>query len=328
MDDFRSGTVDLAHPALGSRVVFASDDFFAPKERLISPEEAVFIPGKYDDHGKWMDGWESRRRRNTGHDFCIVRLGAAGTVRGVDIDTSHFTGNFPPAASIEACVSDSEIPPDGTVWTEIVPFAALAGNSHHLLPAVAAGPWTHVKLHIFPDGGVARLRIYGRVHVDWSKREVGTPVDLASALSGARPVACNDEHFGRLVNLTWPGRAATMGEGWETRRRRTPGNDWGILELGTSGTIECLVVDTAHFKGNYPDRVSIQAGGPDPLPDAALVAQSMFWPVLLDEQKLEMDREHVFDTQIKKHGPVRYLRINVIPDGGISRLHAIGKPVR
>lgn len=322
--DFATGTIDLCHPALGTRVIYATDEFFAPKERMIAPGEPVFIPDKYDDHGKWMDGWESRRRRDSGHDHCIVRLGCTGHIAGVDIDTRHFTGNYPPAASIEACIWDDEMPPAQMVWTSILPMAELGGDRRNLFAVSTAGPWTHLRLNIYPDGGVARLRAYGRVARHWTPEDRSKPVDLASALNGARPVACNDEHYGKLANILWPGHAANMSEGWETRRRRVPGHDWGIIELGAPGRISKIIVDTAHFKGNYPDLCSIQAIGPAALPDAALIAQSNFWPLLLDEQKLGMDREHSFEKEIRPHTAVKFVRINIIPDGGISRLRLFG----
>lgn len=319
---FETGTIDLSHPALGTGVVFASDDFFAPKERLLQPSEPVFIPGKYDDHGKWMDGWESRRRRNAGHDYCIIKLGRPGAIAGLDIDTRHFTGNFPPAASVQACVSAQDVPPIDAPWIDILPVSALSGNQRNLFAVEQAGPWTHLKLNIYPDGGVARLRIYGRVRP--RTEDLSGEIDLASALNGARPIACNDEHFGKLANLLWPSRAADMGEGWETRRRRVPGHDWGIIELGGAGHVSKIVIDTAHFKGNFPDQCSIQAAGPSTLPDTALIAQSMFWPLLLGEQKLAMDREHQYEAEILPHGPIKFVRVNIIPDGGVSRLRLFG----
>ena len=245
--------IQLEQPRLGTRVTYATDEFFAAKERIIDPATPVFIDGKYDDHGKWMDGWESRRKRTAGHDHCIIRFGVPGIVRGFDIDTSYFTGNFPPQASIEACVSDADVPEDG--WHEILPKTDLSGDSHHLLSIDDERVWTHLKLHIYPDGGVARLRVYGQVKADFSG--VDGYVDFAAIENGGRAIACSDEHFGSMHNLNVPGRGVNMGDGWETARRRGPGNDWVIMSLATTGEIERVEIDTAHFKGNYPDRVSL-----------------------------------------------------------------------
>jgi allantoicase len=319
MEDFAKIWVDLAQPRLGSLVVFATDDFFADKARLIDPAEPVFIPGKYDANGKWMDGWESRRKRTPGHDHCIVKLGKPGTVHGIEIDTRNFTGNYPPAASIEWCSSDARQPKTG--WQTLVPSTALEGNDRLFLAVAGVGPATHLRLNIFPDGGVARLRVYGQVARTWKK---GERADLAAMENGALPVAANDEHFGKVSNMLAPGKAQDMGDGWETRRRREPGHDWSIVALARPGKIDEIVVDTMHFKGNYPDRCFIQAIGEAGLPKDALITQSADWPVLLPEQKLSPNKRHVFKTQIAKHKPVKFVRLNIIPDGGVARLRMFG----
>lgn len=316
--------VDLAQPRLGARVLSASDEFFAPKEAMISPEPPVFVPGKYTDRGKWMDGWETRRRRGPGHDHCVIRLGLPGILKGIDLDTTHYTGNYPQAASLEACNVPGD-PGADAVWTELIGATPLRGNSHHYFPLADARAWSHLRLHIYPDGGVARLRVYGQVSCDWSRRAPDVAYDLAAVQNGGRPVAWNDAHFGKPWNLLAPGRGLNMGDGWETRRRREPGHDWTIIELGRPGTLERIEVDTAYFKGNFPDRCSIQAALVGDLPQTALVAQSMFWPVLLPEQKLGADSEHSFVKELASLGPVSHVRFNIIPDGGVSRLRLWGR---
>ena len=236
--------VQLEQPRLGTRVTYATDDFFAAKERVIDAGAPVFIDNKYDDHGKWMDGWESRRKRNQGHDFCVIRLGVPGAIRGFDIDTSHFTGNYPPQASIEACASDEETPEEG--WVELLGVTDLSGDSHHFLEVSDERIWTHVRLHIYPDGGIARLRIFGEVRANFDG--VDGFVDFAAIENGGRAIACSDEHYGSMHNLNVPGRGINMGDGWETARRRGPGNDWVIVALAQPGVVERVEVDTAHFK--------------------------------------------------------------------------------
>ncbi|WP_179403686.1 allantoicase [Burkholderia guangdongensis] len=322
--EFATRWLNLAQPRLGAKPLLCTDEWFAPAERMLNPDPAVFIVGKFDDHGKWMDGWETRRRRNGGYDHCIVKLGLPGVIKGVDIDTSHFTGNFPPAASLDACYSDGD-PDDRTEWHEVIAAVSLQGNSHHYVSVEDGRPWTHVRLNIYPDGGVARLRVYGQVQCDWEKRDRNTLIDLCAVENGGRPVVWNDSHFGPPHPLLTPGRGVNMGDGWETRRRREPGNDWLIVELGHRGSIEEIVVDTAHFKGNYPDRCSIQAAWVTGGTEQSLVTQSMFWPVLLPEQKLQMDAIHTFKEQVQKIGPVSHVKLNIFPDGGISRLRLLGK---
>jgi len=309
----------LDQPRLGTRVTYATDEFFAAKERLIDPATPVFIEDKYDHHGKWMDGWESRRKRTLGHDYCIIRLGVPGVLHGVDIDTSFFTGNFPPHASIDACVSDADVP--AGEWIEVVRKTELYGDAHHLREIDADTAWTHLRLNIHPDGGVARLRIYGEIRPDFAS--VDGSVDLVALENGGRAIACSDEHFGSMHNLVLAGRGENMGDGWETARRRGPGNDWVILVLGHSGTIESVEIDTAHFKGNFPDRVSLEAASFDSNDDA--VKNSDAWQQLLPETRLEMDKQHYFEQELNDTGPVSHVRMSIYPDGGVSRLRLHGR---
>lgn len=327
-DDLRRRFVDLAQPRLGSQVVYATDDFFGDKGRLIDPGEPVFVPGKYDENGKWMDGWESRRKRGPGHDWCVVKLGAPGLVGGFEIDTRHFTGNYPPEAEVEVCVCGETLPGDDAAWTTATPRQELKGDDRAWRPLEHPVPATHVRLHIYPDGGVARLRVWGRVDPDWSKVAEEEVIDLLAMAWGGRGIVANDEHFGRIGNLTAPGRGRDMGDGWETRRRREPGHDWAILELGTFGRVGEVVVDTAHFKGNYPDRCSIQATARAHGPPHEIAAQAEAWPLLLPEVKLQADHVHRFKAELSDLGPIRFVRFNVHPDGGVSRLRLMGTVAR
>lgn len=326
LPEFARRYPNLALPALGAEAIFATDDFFADKARLIDAAEPVFIPGKYDDHGKWMDGWESRRRRGPGHDWCVVRLGVAGRIMGVDIDTRHFTGNFPPAAALDGCAPGAD-PEREESWTPILAAVPLKGDSHHYHAIDGAGPFSHVRLHIYPDGGVARLRVHGVPERDWSGLPPGGEIDLAALENGGIAVAWSDAHYGNPSKMLAPGRGVDMGDGWETRRRREPGNEWAIVALGVPGTVRRIVVDTAHYKGNFPDRVSIQAARLDHAIDRLLVTQSMFWATLLPETKMAADAIHTLDA-VAALGPVTHVRVNSIPDGGISRLRLFGAPER
>lgn len=327
LPDWATRSVNLADARIGARAIAASDEFFAPLERLLNPEPAVFIPGKYDANGKWMDGWETRRKRTAGYDWSLVKLGRRGIVRGFDVDTSHFTGNFAPAISIDAtdCESDDPAVLANARWTRILPSTTLSGNSHHLLEISSTDTWSHLRLNIYPDGGIARLRVYGQPVGVFDANDPERTYDLVALENGGRAVAWNDAHFGCAANLIAPGRGINMGDGWETRRRREPGNDWCILQLGTPGIIERIEVDTAHFKGNYPDRFSLQAARMDGGTDQSVITQSMFWPFLISEQKLSMDAIHTFSGNLADLGPVTHVRLNIIPDGGVSRLRLWGK---
>jgi allantoicase len=327
---------NLADERLGAAPLFATDEFFAPLARMLNPAEPEWRAGVYDAHGKWMDGWETRRRRGPGHDYCIVRLAAPCTLGVLDIDTRYFTGNYPPHASVQAC--RSQVTPDGnTAWTELLPLSPLGGDRHNFFALSAAEVFTHLKLNIFPDGGVARLRAFGTVHRDWTDAAAdgavvagaadgGGPVDLAAALNGGRALACSDEHYGSMRNLLLPGRGVSMGDGWETRRRREPGFDWVILQLGAVGRIECVEIDTAHFKGNFPHQVSIHGALVADAGSATLTSQCLYWPALLEPQLLQADAVQRFSAELRDLGRISHVRVNVHPDGGLSRVRLFGRP--
>lgn len=322
--EFIKQWINLAQPRLGAEVVECSDDFFAECSRMLKPEAPVFIDDKFDDHGKWMDGWESRRRRGGGYDHAVVKLGLAGEVKGVEIDTTYFTGNYPPEASLEACYSDSA-PDESSEWVTLIPTTELRGDSHHYYAINNDACFNHVRLNIFPDGGIARLRIHGRVVSDVRLLDRSAMHNLAAVELGARAIGWNDAHYGAVENLLNPGKGINMGDGWETRRRREPGHDWCLIELGHAGTVEEILLDTAHFKGNYPDSCSIQAAMIDADTAGSIVSLSESWAELLPAQKLEMDSEHLFREQIKDIGKVNHIRINIFPDGGLSRVRILGR---
>jgi allantoicase len=319
--------INLADERLGAAVPYATDEFFGAKERMLSPGEPEWRAGVYDANGKWMDGWETRRRRNQGHDHCVLQLAAPGRLVLLDIDTRHFTGNYPPSASVQACRS-SGVPDDQTTWTDLLPCSSLGGNQHNYFELKSSDIWTHLKLNIYPDGGVARLRAYGTVYREWTNESAGKTVDLLAALNGGRALACSDEHYGSMWNLLLPGRGASMADGWETRRRREPGADWVILCLGHPGRIQHIEIDTAHFKGNFPHQVSINAALLRNVQDADLISQCLFWPVLLEPQLLQADHLVQFRTQLRDIGPISHVRVNIHPDGGLGRVRLFGQPER
>jgi allantoicase len=321
---------DLASARVGGVAIAANDDFFAPRANLVKATAPVFVPGKYTSRGKWMDGWETRRRRTPGHDWCIVTLGMRGVIRGVDVDTSYFDGNHPSHCSIDAL--DSKTPPSravfprpGPPWVEILPKSPLGPACANLLAIADDRPWTHVRLNIFPDGGVARLRVYGDVTTDWGRvRRERRALDLASIRSGGLVLGASDMHFGAKDNLIMPGRARNMGDGWETRRRRGEGFDWVIVRLGASGSIGKVEIDTNHFKGNYPESASLEACFAPGAALDALQSPSVVWRELLQRTRLEGNTRHFYTGQLIGVGPVSHVRFNIFPDGGVSRLRIHG----
>jgi allantoicase len=323
--------VDLASEKLGGAVLVANDEFFAPKENLLKASAPVFIEGKYTDLGKWMDGWETRRRRTPGFDWCIIRLGLPGIVRGVVVDTSFFRGNYPEHCSLESCALDGlptaeELTDDAIQWNQIMPQLPLTGDTQNAFAIESEQRVTYLRFKIYPDGGVARLRVYGEVVPDWERlKRIGGDVDLAAVENGALVLSCSDMFFGHRHNLIMPGRAANMSDGWETKRRRGPGHDWVIIKLGAAGQISRIEVDTAWFKGNFPESCSLEAANAADLPEEALTDLSVAWKSVLPRTRLQAHTRHFFEHEILDAGNVSHLRFNIFPDGGVSRLRVYGR---
>lgn len=333
---------DLASRLLGGGVVACSDEFFAAADNLVEAAAPVFAPRTFGAKGQVYDGWETRRRRPAAragsgdHDWAIVRLGAPGTVRGVVIDTSFFTGNYPPYASVDGCCVDGYPSPAELVdaaWVELVPRSALSGDSRHAFAVTAAQRLTHVRLSIYPDGGVARLRVHGEARPD-QRLLVGTLVDLAAMENGGRVIECSDMFYGTPNNLLLPGLARSMGEGWETARRRGGGNDWVRIRLGIAGLVRMVEVDTTHFKGNAPAEATLTGETASGAPVE-----------LLPRTRLQPDTRH--RLLVPAHGAaaealesaggavperagdaVTVVRLDIYPDGGVARLRVFGTPSR
>lgn len=331
--------LDIASEKIGGKALVCSDDFFAEKENLLKPGRGIFIADKYTDRGKWMDGWESRRKRVPGYDWCIIQLGASGSIRGVDIDTNFFLGNHPPFASVDACNMQGNISIEELQkanWVEVLPKSPLNPGSHNYYDINSDKVWTHLRLNIYPDGGVARFKVYGEVYKNWDAVKQDELIDLAAAVNGGKSVLCNDMFFSHMDNLIMPGRGVNMGDGWETKRNRTPNNrDWVIVKLAHKGEIKKILVDTCHFKGNYPDTCSLEginledettnsfplskgAGGID------LNSADLKWTEILPKMKLQADHEHFFEKEIENIGTFTHVRLNIFPDGGVSRMRLFG----
>ena len=321
--------IDLASEKVGGAVLVASDDFFAPKENLLKPSEPIFIEGKFTDRGKWMDGWESRRRRTPGFDWCIIRLGLPGIVRGIVVDTSYFRGNYPEhcsleGASLQGLPSEADLLDDTVQWVPLLPQIALTGDTRNQFPIEYDERLTHLRFNIFPDGGVARLRVYGEVMPDWERLKRAGQIDLAAAENGGLVLSCSDMFFGHRHNLIMPGRAENMSDGWETKRRRGPGHDWAIIKLARPGHIQAIEVDTSHFKGNFPESCSVEAVSTSATENRDLTDPSTRWTNVLPRTKLQAHTRHYFDQELNGAGVVSHLRFNIFPDGGVSRLRVYG----
>jgi allantoicase len=321
--------VDLASVRVAGETLSCSDDFFAEIENLIKPDRGIFIDDKFTDRGKWMDGWESCRSygRENGREFdwCILRLGIKGVIRGFDIDTNYFRGNAPETVSVEACFSDIQ-PNENTVWHTVLKESSVAAHSQNIFEINESTSWTHVRLNMFPDGGIARFRVYGEVDVNWNDFIDSELIDLAYIKNGAKVLLVSDMFFSDKNNLIMPGRGKDMGDGWETKRRLDPGPDWSIVKLATKGSIEKVIVDTCHFKGNFPDTFTLE-GLVSESDNFTNANQEGKWQPIIIRTKLYAHREHLFLSEIVPTSTEKFthVRLSIFPDGGISRLRVFGK---
>ena len=326
MSDFRE-LPDLASEGVGGAAIACNDEFFAEKENLLRVAAAEWREHAYTDRGKWMDGWETRRYRPADgvapgrdsdiHDWCVIRLGLPGAIRGIVVDTAFFRGNFPDTCMVEAATIDTPLDLAAlasATWTPLVPRSPLEGNTANVFeakPEIGAQRFTHVRLTIYPDGGVARLRVHGQPMPRWERLRTGF-VDLAALEHGAIVESCSDMFFGSRTNLIKPGPSRSMADGWETRRRRGPGNDWAIIKLAGAGTVERLEIDTSHFKGNAPARATVEGSN-----------DRQSWRQLL-ASPLQAHTRHIFDGELRRLGDITHVRLSVYPCGGVARLRAWG----
>lgn len=313
MNDFTSFP-DLASRALAGSVVYANDEFFAEKENLIRPEPSAFDPGEFGHKGKVYDGWETRRRREPGHDHAIVRLGCPGIVHGVIVDTAHFRGNYPPEISIEAaCIagypSPAELPDQA--WHELVELSPAKGDAANSYPVTDRRRWTHIRLSIHPDGGVARLRVHGEAVPDPAFL-TGT-IDLVALENGGRVTGCSNAFYSSPEHLIMPGRARVMSDGWENARRRDSDGDYVEFKLAGLGVIHHIELDTSYLVGNAPGWIALRAKA----------APADDWQELLPKTRVQPDTRHRF--KLTSPAPATLVRLDVIPDGGLARLRLHGE---
>ncbi|HEX4702301.1 MAG TPA: allantoicase [Pseudonocardiaceae bacterium] len=314
-----SALPDLASRRFGGSVVAANDEFFAERENLIKPEPPQYRPHTFTNKGQEYDGWETRRRRREpgDHDWAIIRLGIPGKVHTVIVDTAFFKGNHPPFCAIDGCSADGYPPPTDLDWAPLITRSTLAGDAANVFTVDSVWRYTHLRLRIFPDGGVARLRVHGTPVPDpqWL---ADVPFDLAAMANGGAAIRCSDGFFSPPNNMLQPGESRFMSDGWETARRRDNGHDWAIIRLTAQAVPRVVEIDTTHYKGNAPDRVSV--AGVDAT-HADLDDDSAWHPVL-PVTDLQPDTAHRFRATADR--PVTHLRVDVFPDGGIGRFRAYG----
>ena len=316
-------STNLASPILGTKIHSFSNQFFAAASRILNDSDPVFKEGVFDNNGKWMDGWETRRKRVPGNDYIIIKLGKPGKIDDILIDTSFFNGNQPEFATLEGCYIKN-LSQKKTIWINIIKKKKLYPNKKHYFKSNSNKAFNFIRLNIFPDGGVARLKLFG--NIDLSKERLPkNEFDLASVLNGSKIIACSDEHFGRAENLLSPGKSKNMGNGWETKRRRGPGYDWVILKLGTKGLINHFEINTHYFKGNYPSHFSIQVSPSSKFSSIKKIVQDSFkWKVILKDIKLKPNNSLIIKNNFPTNDYTSLVKLNIYPDGGISRFRVFG----
>ncbi|KAI9825755.1 MAG: hypothetical protein M1819_000473 [Sarea resinae] len=332
--------VDLISKPLGSRILALSDEWFAAAENLTTPTPPVRKPGVFTHAGAWYDGWETRRHNTEPADWVIIRLGvASGKVGGVEIDTAFFNGNHAPEVGVDGCFNDDD---DAAVldkafdkWETILPKQECGPSARHAWQfPLTPKPYTHVRLLMYPDGGIARFRLYGHVLPILPPLSATGPegiFDLAATVNGGVAVSCSDQHFGRRENLLLPGRGVDMGDGWETARSRGKGHmDWVIVRLGAAGEISKIVVDTAHFRGNFPQTVRVEAIDRPAQDEKSRIpsADEAGWTTIIPSLKCGPDKEHEVDASALenvKGTSYTHVKLVIIPDGGVKRFRVFGR---
>ncbi|GCC30625.1 allantoicase [Chiloscyllium punctatum] len=364
---------DLACETTGAKVLFATDDWFAAAENLLKREAPQWKAEDFTTFGKWMDGWETRRKRISGHDWCVIKLGMPGIIHGFDVDTSYFTGNYAPRISIAAANLNADeildLPPRGEkigtaasekefevigkllseFWTELVPMTILqpgyVDKCHNYFSTQKLERWTHIRLNMYPDGGIARLRVYGIGQRDWLSVSPKQEIDLVAMTNGGVCLGYSDAHFGHPKNIIGIGRSKVMSDGWETARRldrpailkaddqgilQVPGCEWAVFRLGHPGVITHIDIDTSHFKGNFPDSCKIEGCSITPEEEKERIAtkwkdcRGLKWKLLLPITKLKPHQQHSYPTEMKDI--LTHVRLTIKPDGGISRMRLLGIP--
>ena len=316
--------INVCASNLGTKAIRCTDESFAAKERMLSETEPIFKNNVYDNYGQWMDGWETKRRRTAGFDWCIIRLGVPSCIEYFQIDTAYFTGNYPLQASVWGSTKKREPSDNEKDWEIISNITDLGPSQITNFECTKKDVWRWLRLNIYPDGGIARFKAFGYVKPDWPLNK--NDIETSNLIYGGKIISFSDAHYGNINSIITKGNPVNMGDGWETRRRRSPGYDWIIIKLGTATKINKILVDTTFFKGNSPSFISLQAEKIDAKENVNVEPQAIYWPKILKKQIINPDSVHIFENDLYEFEKiVNYVKLNIYPDGGISRFRIFGK---
>lgn len=328
-DQVLSLYTDVVGEKIGGSIINFSDEWFAAAENLIKPKPPIRDATRFVYSGAWYDGWETRRHNTDDADWVTIKFGVSSAkIIATEIDTAFFNGNHAPAITVECTHLKEGESLEHATWDLVIDKTECGPSQRHFFKrsSITDKPYTHARLKQYPDGGIARFRLYGEVIPNLDAIKANSIIDLASVEFGGVAVKCSDQHFGSADNLLLPGRGHDMSDGWETKRSREPGHvDWVIIKLGAKTKINEIVIDTAHFRGNFPQKISVHGLSTDEL---VPLYTDKKWTSIIEPTKTTADKEHYFTELIRNEQAYTHILLTIIPDGGVKRVKVFGSIVR
>ena len=316
--------IDLALIRNGAEIISFSNDFLGQAENLLKSEPINYDENLYDENGKIYDGWGSKRSRNIDNeDWVIIKLGNIGKINLINIDTTFFSNNSPMFVSLEGVLLDKEeiFEEDNIKWQTILKPVNVQPDKQNIFFIEENKSINYVRLRIYPDGGISRLRLFGVPDLIESEESL----DYASIINGGKVILSSDTYYGHMNNLIKPHVPLNSNDGWGTMRRRNDGNDWIIVKLGKTINLEEILINTQHFIGNFPEFCKVESLNDIKLTDLE-VFKTKKWQLLRDDYKMFAGHEHRI-TKFEHNDQVSHIKISIYPDGGISRVKIIGKHI-
>ena len=264
-------------------------------------------------------GWRTRRRRDTGHDWAILRLGVPGILESLELETDD---DRPTHILLEGCSAPHTCPVDKLKdWETLVSKSVLEDSSSHRFAITSGKRYTHLRLSIFPDGSITRLRALGHPVPAWMAPGGAPPgsLDLAAVANGAELNDWSDSRSGVPTSLIYPGSRSDKTPGWTTRRRRQSGHEWVTIRLGAAGRVVGVTFDTEGLEGDIPAKVSLEGSSAEKVPAEGE------WQGVLPAVPALPNTEHHFSAEVEDNSDIRWVRLKLHPDGGMTRLRVWGE---